>query len=422
MRRTISVAALQIEAHDRADFTSVWPRICERIALAAASGAQLIVLPEGTVPGYVIGNVPVDSSVTERALSDVLGIAKRTQTVIVYGSARFDDAGVMYNSAMVIDSDGSIAGVADKCFLWHFDRQWFAPGEVCPPIQTSVGALGVMICADGRIPTIARSLVDRGADLLVMPTAWVTSGRDPQNLENIQADLLAQVRARENGVPFVAANKCGVERGCVAYCGKSQIIDSAGEVVALAPQRGDCALTAAVTTGEPKSPRAALTNPARSTLTGEPKRFAISPHPQAADPELLAILEVDHFLSGDRGDDSAVLASAAAATVGDATVLDPAGLVSYKLAGYELVIWRSEGVEAKWLHQLARARAVELRIYLICILADQVAFAVDPDATVVAGTFDDFRIASFSFLPERTRQTAVAPGTDIIEGLERVGF
>ena len=59
-----------------------------------------------------------------------------------------------------------------------------------------------------------------------MPTAWVTSGRDPTALENVQADLLGRVRAYENRVPFVAANKCGSELGMVAYCGKSQIVDS----------------------------------------------------------------------------------------------------------------------------------------------------------------------------------------------------
>ena len=62
-----------------------------------------------------------------------------------------------------------------------------------------------------------------------MPTAWVTSGRDPGALENVQADLLARVRAYENGVPFVAANKCGVELGIALYCGKSQIVDEAAE-------------------------------------------------------------------------------------------------------------------------------------------------------------------------------------------------
>ncbi|MDP9017535.1 MAG: carbon-nitrogen hydrolase family protein, partial [Candidatus Eremiobacteraeota bacterium] len=176
-RRTLKVAALQLDAHDRDAFASVWPHIGKQIQLAAAGGAQLIVLPEGTVPGYVIGNAPIDSSITDRALQDVQGIAQRAKVVVVYGSVR-SHQNFIFNSAFVVDSDGSLAGIADKCFLWHFDRQWFAAGKVAPPISTRLGNLGVMICADGRIPTIARTLVDEGAQLLVMPTAWVTSGRD----------------------------------------------------------------------------------------------------------------------------------------------------------------------------------------------------------------------------------------------------
>jgi hypothetical protein len=48
------------------------------------------------------------------------------------------------------------------------------------------------------------------------------------------------------------------------------------------------------------------------------------------------------------------------------------------------------------------------------------AFAVDPDGAVVAGTFDDYCMASFSLDPRRTMETTVAPGTDVADGLERV--
>jgi len=410
-----------MNAHDRDAFETVWPLILERIQLAGASGAQLAVLPEGTVPAYVIGNAAIDSSIAERALNDICGIAQREHIVIVYGTARFKES-LMYNSASVIDSDGSVAGHADKCFLWHFDRQWFASGDVSAPIKTSVGNLGVMICADGRIPTIARSLADQGAELFVMPTAWVTSGRDPQNLENIQADLLARVRARENGMPFVAANKSGVERGCVLYCGKSQIIDAAGEILSIAPQHGEQTLRSLVQTGAEKPKRACLADPVRTSIEGESKRFAISARPEPLQAGLLEILKVDFFLNADPSSDRAVHAGVAAATVNDTTALDPAGLVPYKLAGYQMIVWRSDGIGSAWLQSFARVRALELRLYIVCILAGEIAFAVDPDGVVIAGTFGDFRVASFAFSPERTRQTTVAPGTDIMEGLERVRF
>src|SRR6202035_3567471 len=67
----------------------------------------------------------------------------------------------------------------------------------------------------------------------------------------IQADLMACVRARENGVPFVAANKCGVELQSVAYCGKSAIVDAGGAFVARAPQDDECVIAGEIEAGAP---------------------------------------------------------------------------------------------------------------------------------------------------------------------------
>lgn len=163
-----------------------------------------------------MGTHPYDGEATRQAVADGRAVARENHIVLVIGAAR-KIGSCLYNSAIVINADGTLAGSTDKQFLWHFDRQWFVPGERLEPVQTSLGKLGVLVCADGRIPTIAATLVDRGAAVLVMPTAWVSSGRDPEQLENAQADLLARVRARENHVPFVAANKAGVEAGCVLY-------------------------------------------------------------------------------------------------------------------------------------------------------------------------------------------------------------
>jgi predicted amidohydrolase len=204
-----------------------------QISAAARGGARLVVVPEGTVPAYVIGAEPVDPQQLEDAAQDVMRIAAATGATIVYGAARPAGDGVA-NSAYVVTGDG-IVGFADKCFLWHFDRRWFHAGEALQPVDTPLGRLGVFVCADGRIPTIAATLVARGAEILVVPTAWVSSGRDAEALENIQADLMISVRARENGVPLVAANKVGVEARSVAYCGKSQLVAADGTIVALGP-------------------------------------------------------------------------------------------------------------------------------------------------------------------------------------------
>jgi len=257
--RKIPVACVQTQAADRTDFDTFWPHAIGLAEDAARRGARLIVLPEGTVPAYVLGAQPVDLAQLARARDDVARVATAFGATIVYGTARIIE-GRTYNSASVIGPDGDELGHAEKQFLWHFDRRWFASGDSLMPIATPVGLLGVLVCADGRIPTIARTLVERGAEILVMPTAWVTSGRDLATLENIQADLMINVRARENGVPFVAANKCGVELESVAYCGKSAIVASDGSFVARAPQNGEAVVFGEIDVGAPSKTHASALN------------------------------------------------------------------------------------------------------------------------------------------------------------------
>ena len=422
MIRTVRVAAIQLRAHDRDEFAHSFERIKVSIAEAAA-GADLIVLPEATFPAYVLGAQPLDVAAIARALDSLREIAEATRTVIVAGAADVRD-GVVRNSAYVIDANGSLAGRADKLFLWHFDRRWFARGERLEPIETSIGRLGVLICADGRLPTIARTLVDRGAAVLVMPTAWVTSGRDPQSLENVQADLLGRVRAYENRVPFVAANKCGTELGMVAYCGKSQVVDRDGTVLAIAGERDPQTLFSSIDLVNDPPPRAGNVArlPARQSLGSESLRIAISLDPLPDDIDArLNTLDDTYALSPYDPDGLATLDRALpAAAASDGLVVDPAGLVAYRRAGYCLIVWSTD-LPAPWSERLARARALELRLYLVVFdrRAGR-AFAVDPDGVIIAGTFDGYRLASFALDPRKTIETLVAPSTDVREGLERV--
>ena len=419
MSRTITAAVIQTAAHNRTSLTLAWPAIAARVRAAAEKGAQLVVLPEGTLPAYVLGYEAYWESEIAEALAECAAIAREHGSVIVVGTARREGERV-YNSALIIDADGTVAGSGDKHFLWHFDRQWFAPGERLEPVKTAAGTIGALVCADGRIPTIARALVDRGAQLLVMPTAWVTSGRDPQNLENVQADLLARVRARENGVPFLAANKCGVERGCVAYCGKSQIVNADGSIAAIASQETQASLFAEIVLETPRPNRA----PAHEfSSTGAPRealRIAITARAaHADDAETLRILEADALIAPGGVRPAARISYP---VVDDATVLDPGGLAQLRLTGGTFAVWQTS-YDPQWQVTFARTRALELRMYLVVIdEARRRAYAVDPDGTVVCGTFDGYEIASFAYDPARTEQTFVAPGTDVREGLRRAAL
>ncbi len=412
---------MQLQAHDRCDFARSLDGIIAA-ARAAAAHADLVVLPEATFPAYVLGEATVDRAAVDAALERLREIARATRTVVVAGAVT-QAGGVLHNAAIVIDADGSPAGHADKLFLWHFDRRWFARGECLAPIATAAGVLGVLVCADGRLPTIARALVDRGAQALVMPTAWVTSGRDPSALENVQADLLARVRAYENGVPFIAANKCGSELAMVAYCGKSQIVGADGEMLALADEQQAQTITATIALRGAQPRRTGIPRPApRAARIVTPFRLAISFEPLAQDIDRrLELLDDAYALSPHEGARHALLDDVLPlAGADDDLVLDPGGLVEYRRAGYRLILWNAR-LGDPWTERIARARALELRIYMVVF--DEVAkraFAVDPDGTIVAGTFGGYRLASFLLHPSLTAQTAVAPGTDIGEGLEHV--
>jgi predicted amidohydrolase len=422
MTRSVRVSALQLRAHDRSDFTRVRDEIVAAVR-EASNGAELVVLPEGTFPAYVLGNANRDDDGSVTAGLDMLSrLAHDTSTVIVVGAA-MRVRGALRNAALVIDRDGSLAGRADKLFLWHFDRRWFEAGDAVAPVDTSVGKLGVLICADGRLPTIARTLVDRGAELLVMPTAWVTSGRNPSVLENVQADLLARVRSYENGVPFVAANKCGAELGMVAYCGKSQIVNADGTIAAIASQSDPEILKAVVVTGAASPARTALAQPApRATTVERPVRIAISDEPLPRDIDAkLQTLDDEFALDPDNDDRFAALDRVLPiARASDAEVLDPGGLVAYRRSGYRVAAWVTRAA-SPWTEAIARARAIELRMFVLVFdRAAGRAYCVDPDGTIVAGTFDGYRLASFALDPRRGAETTVAPGTDIFEGLERI--
>jgi predicted amidohydrolase len=420
MIRSLRVAAVQLRAHDRAGYEQTLPSILDQIA-EAANGADLVVVPEATFPAYVLGTDPLDHDAVEVAVEALRDLARRTDTALVAGVAFGGER--QRNAALVIDRDGTVAGRADKLFLWHFDRRWFEAGDRLAPVQTSIGLLGAFVCADGRIPTIARSLVDRGAEILVMPTAWVTSGRNPAVLENVQADLLARIRARENGVPFIAANKCGVEMGMVAYCGKSQIADATGGIVAIAGERDAAIIRAVVDVGTPSAHRHSVAEPTpRATVADRPMRIAISFEPLPGDLDArLDVLDDLYAVAPQAADRFAALDRAIPSIrVTDDDVLDPGGLVGYRRAGYRLVVWTTAG-DPVWVERIARARALELRVYVIVLgQSERRAYAIDPDGVILAGTFDDFTLASFSLDPRKTMETTVAPGTDVSDGLGRI--
>ena len=377
----------------------------------------------GDVPSYVVGTTPVPQELIERTRSDLAALAQRHGATIVYGTARTHE-GRQYNSASVLGPDGRDLGFAAKQFLWHFDRKWFEAGGTLDPIDTPVGRLGVLVCADNRIPTIPATLVERGAEVLVMPTAWVTSGRDPGNLENAQADSMINVRAHENGVPFVACNKAGVEEQSVAYCGKSAIVAADGHLIAQAGEREQTVLRGEIEIGAPH-PRERATLPVDVKPDYKPldkMRIAFTletdPAKLAHFIELAELEDANAVITPEDGPGRIVERDGLRyGIVGTHTFCNPRGLIEARLAGVDLFVWDFTG-KAEWRVYYGRTRAQELRAWIIGFDRDKSrAVAVDPDGVVVAGTYDDLKMAAFAYDRGRSGNGFVAPFTDVFAGL-----
>ena len=95
--------------------------------------------------------------------------------------------GLYHNTAVVFDTDGSIAGKYRKMHIpddpAYYEKFYFTPGDLgFEPISTSLGKLGVLVCWDQWYPEAARLMALRGAELLIYPTAigWESSDTDAE--------------------------------------------------------------------------------------------------------------------------------------------------------------------------------------------------------------------------------------------------
>jgi predicted amidohydrolase len=242
----VRVALVQLRAFDLEEAADGLRHTLEMVDRAAAERPDLIVLPEVTYPAYFLRSReeyrqvgPLDASGLVRTFG---GKAAQHRAYLAVGVAFPSDEEVT-NSALLFAPDGSLAGRYDKSFLWHFDRHWFRGGAHYPVFETPLGRLGLLICADGRLPEITRCLALGGAQVIVDPTAWVSWGRQPRELSNPQPEYMMSARALENGVWVVAAGKVGIEAGSILYCGRSCVIDPRGQMLASAGTEEETVLT-----------------------------------------------------------------------------------------------------------------------------------------------------------------------------------
>ncbi|MDA0351558.1 MAG: carbon-nitrogen hydrolase family protein [Chloroflexi bacterium] len=246
MARPLRVALLQLEARELADHDRAWGELLRAIDEAALQDPELIVLPEASYPAYFLQSREAYEDAAVHPDQQVLStLAARASQHGVYLAAGLVLRGAngLENTCVLFDPDGHEVGRYVKSFLWHFDRRWFQPGRQFPVFELTFpragrASAGILICSDSRLEEIPRAYAIEGARLIIDPTAWVSSGRDPQHLSNPQIEFLMPARAVENGTWIVCADKTGSEAHSVVYAGQSGVISPTGEWVVRAPSSG----------------------------------------------------------------------------------------------------------------------------------------------------------------------------------------
>lgn len=231
----MKLALIQMHTEPVSQHRTTAMRIGDLIRKASEGRPDLIVLPECAYPSYMLYSDPeawkAAQANTDDLLAQVGQLAAEHNVYIVMGIA-LQEGEVLYNAAVVWDREGREINRARKSNLWHFDEKWFDAGQTSEVFDTEFGPMGVMICADGRIPEIAGMLRAKGARLIVDPVNLVAAAATPEQLSNQQYEFILPARAKENGVFIAAANKCGVEEGIVTCLGRSFVTDPEGKILA----------------------------------------------------------------------------------------------------------------------------------------------------------------------------------------------
>ncbi len=241
---------------------------------AQARGAQLVLLQELHTGVYFCQTE--DTQRFDQAepvpgpTSDTLGaLAKELGIVIVASVFERRAAGLYHNTAVVLDSDGRMAGCYRKMHIpddpGFYEKFYFTPGDLgFQPINTSVGRLGVLVCWDQWYPEAARLMALNGAELLLYPTAIGWDPRDTDAEKSRQRDAWITVQrahAIANGLPVIACNRVGHEpdpsgmSAGIQFWGSSFVAGPQGEMLAEAGIDSATMLVAEVDLGRSEAVR-----------------------------------------------------------------------------------------------------------------------------------------------------------------------
>jgi N-carbamoylputrescine amidase len=255
--RKVTVSAVQM--HCTRDVKENIALADKLVREAAKNGAQIILLPELFERQYFCQERRYEYYAFAKPLAEndaVLHFGKLAGELGVVLPISFYERDInrLFNTAAMIDADGSVLGIYRKTHIpddhYYQEKFYFTPGDTGFRVwDTKFAKIGVGICWDQWFPEAARCMAVEGAELLFYPTAI---GSEPV-LENDSMPhwrRAMQGHSAANLIPVIAANRFGTEtvepcaenggqKSALTFYGSSFITDCTGGVVADAGRQGD---------------------------------------------------------------------------------------------------------------------------------------------------------------------------------------
>lgn len=224
----------------------------EWVKRAAKEGANIVCLPELYNSFYFCQsqdtkNFDLAEPLHGTSFQEFSKLASVLKVIIIVPFFERRASGVYHNSAYIINSDGSEAGLYRKMHIpddpAFYEKYYFTPGDLgFRAFDTTAGKIGTLICWDQWFPEGARITALQGAEVLFYPTAIGWHPAEIQRYGAIQQDAWMTVQrghAVANGVYVAACNRIGLERPLegtagIQFWGSSFIAGPQGEILAKA--------------------------------------------------------------------------------------------------------------------------------------------------------------------------------------------
>lgn len=221
------ISLIQVSSPDNETVAARRNRVGDIVT--STMGADLVVLPELWASGYFAFDEytnraePFDGD-TVAAGRDW---AKSLGCYLHLGSfLERANGGTLYNTAVLIDPTGEIAHIYRKIHVFGFqsrEAKLISPGASVKVSQTTLGPIGSAICYDLRFPELWRALLNEGANMVLVPSAWPAARRN-------HWQLFTTCRAVEEQIVVCGCNAVGTQSG-IKLGGFSRVIDPNGKVI-----------------------------------------------------------------------------------------------------------------------------------------------------------------------------------------------